>query len=302
MTPVPLSVIGGYLGAGKTTLINALLGMDHELRLAVLVNDFGAINIDAALLKSAGEDTIELTNGCVCCTMSGDLFFAIGDLLDRSPRPDHILVEASGIADPAKIAAVSLAERDLRYSGIVTVADGLNVAAYLADPRIGVQVMGQLRAADLIVISKGETTEVVSILQNEGLKAWTNAADLTTITATLFGNVPLTVSPVLASSTHPAYVQWSEAFPTAMSREKLEARLADHPPGLLRFKALLPSTSGTFWEAHIVGSGRDIRERQSADTLGVVAIGLGDMLSSDDLQSWWCGEPTADPQSSGDAR
>jgi len=95
---IPLSVIGGYLGAGKTTLINTLLAQNHGVRLAVLVNDFGAINIDAALLHSASEDTISLTNGCVCCTMSGDLFFTIGDLLDRSPRPDHILIEASGTA------------------------------------------------------------------------------------------------------------------------------------------------------------------------------------------------------------
>ena len=136
MTDLPLSVIGGYLGAGKTTLINQLLTGDHGRRLAVLVNDFGAINIDAALLQSASEDTIALTNGCVCCTMSGDLFYAIGDMLDRQPRPEHILVEASGIADPAKIAAVALAEPDLSYAGIVTVVDGQTAGDLLADPQI----------------------------------------------------------------------------------------------------------------------------------------------------------------------
>lgn len=297
MTPVPLSVIGGYLGAGKTTLINALLGLDHGLRLAVLVNDFGAINIDAALLKSASEDTIELTNGCVCCTMSGDLFFAIGDLLDRNPRPDHILIEASGIADPAKIAAVSLAEKDLRYSGIVTVADGANVAAQLADPRIGAQVKGQLCAADLIVVSKREPAEVASALQNEGLNAWASATDLATITATLFVNAQLPDSPTSVNSAHPAYVQWSDTSPAPMSKDALEKRLSSCPNGLLRVKALLPDTSEGIWEVHVVGAEHDMRKRQSSDRLGVIAIGLADGLSATDLQAWWHGSDGDDPPS-----
>ena len=85
---LPLTVIGGYLGAGKTTLINRVLAGDHGLRLMVMVNDFGAINIDAELLASATEDRMELTNGCVCCTMGADLFLAIGDVL-RGLDADH---------------------------------------------------------------------------------------------------------------------------------------------------------------------------------------------------------------------
>ena len=104
MTPLPMSVISGYLGAGKTTFINQLLAGDHGLSLMVLVNDFGAVNIDAALLASKDDDTIALTNGCVCCTMGSDLYLALGDALDRRPRPDHLIVEASGVADPARIA------------------------------------------------------------------------------------------------------------------------------------------------------------------------------------------------------
>ena len=177
MTPLPLSVIGGFLGAGKTTLINRLLTADHGLRLAVLVNDFGAINIDASLLKSARKDTIELTNGCVCCTMSGDLFYAIGDMLDRTPRPDHVIVEASGIADPARIAAVALAERDLRYAGIVTVVDALNFPRYLADPRIADQVRAQITCADLLAVSKAPPDDptIGGALHRAGATGWTGA-------------------------------------------------------------------------------------------------------------------------------
>ena len=141
---LPLTVIGGYLGAGKTTLINRVLAGDHGLRLMVMVNDFGAINIDAQLLASATDDRMELTNGCVCCTMGADLFLAIGDVLDRPEHPDHLLIEASGIADPAKIAQVAKAEPDLTYGGIVTVVDGLNIAALLADTQIAPQIETQI--------------------------------------------------------------------------------------------------------------------------------------------------------------
>ena len=114
---LPLTVVSGYLGAGKTSLINRLLSEEHGLRLLVMVNDFGAINIDADLLAEAGEDTMTLTNGCVCCTMGADLYMAIGDVLDRDTRPDHLVIEASGIADPARIAQVAMAQPDLVYGG-----------------------------------------------------------------------------------------------------------------------------------------------------------------------------------------
>ena len=145
MKRLPLTVIAGYLGAGKTTLINRLLAEPHGARLMVLVNDFGAINIDAELLESADEDTLTLSNGCVCCTIGGDLFMAIGDALDRVPRPDHLVIEASGVAQPAKIANAALAERELLYSGIVTVVDALNYPALARDSLVGEQVKTQVR-------------------------------------------------------------------------------------------------------------------------------------------------------------
>ena len=112
MAPLPMIVISGYLGAGKTTLINRLLRAARGQRIMVLVNDFGAINIDADLLQRAAEDTLTLTNGCICCTMGADLFLALGDALDRRPRPDLLVIEASGVAHPRNIAEAAKAEPD----------------------------------------------------------------------------------------------------------------------------------------------------------------------------------------------
>ena len=104
---VPMIVLGGFLGAGKTTLLNRILSGAHGVRYAVLVNDFGELDVDGNLVASHGGDTVTFANGCVCCSMGDDLVGAIDRLLDGNRRPDQILVEASGVADPAPIADVA---------------------------------------------------------------------------------------------------------------------------------------------------------------------------------------------------
>ncbi len=99
---IPFTVIGGYLGAGKTTLLNHILRNSTTHRFAVLVNDFGSINIDAQLIESRTHDTVSLANGCVCCTLTEGLISAIRTILARRPLPDHIIVESSGVSDPRK--------------------------------------------------------------------------------------------------------------------------------------------------------------------------------------------------------
>ncbi len=285
---VPLSVVGGYLGAGKTTLINQLLSINNGKQLAVLVNDFGSINIDAALLHSASEDTIELTNGCVCCTLSGDLFFTIGDLLDRKPPPEHIIVEASGIADPAKIAAVSLAEKDLRYAGIVTIVDGMNITNYLKDPLIAPQIYKQLHVADLLVVSKTDRhdTGIEKLLESGKFNRCVGSEDLPAIAAMLFDATDLVV-PDSDAVAHPDYVQWSDPYPKPATRKEIERRLDTKPRGLLRFKAVIPDPAGGYWEVHVVGAQHEVLARDEVSKPGVTAIGLRSGLKKEDLQDWW---------------
>jgi G3E family GTPase len=166
--PIPFTVIGGFLGAGKTTLVNALLRQaasgEASLRLAVLVNDFGSVNIDAALIASAEGDTIALTNGCVCCAIGDDFAAGIAAVLGRRPPPEHILVEASGVADPGAIAQIAELDPDLTLAGVLVLADAETVSARLADPRIGDTLRRQLRAADLLVLSKTDLAPAAPVV------------------------------------------------------------------------------------------------------------------------------------------
>ena len=101
---IAFTVLGGYLGAGKTTLLNRLLNASHGLRIALLINDFGAINIDSELIETQTDQQINLTNGCVCCGLTDGFDAAIDSLMSANPRPQHIVIEASGVADVHSLA------------------------------------------------------------------------------------------------------------------------------------------------------------------------------------------------------
>jgi G3E family GTPase len=152
--PIPVSVIGGYLGSGKTTLLNALLRAAHGVRFAVLVNDFGSVNVDAELVASSGTRTIELTNGCTCCTIGGDLILALRDTIARDDAPERIVIEASGVADPRAVARLAACHPALSLQGTVVVADAQTIRKRTDDKYVGGLVRRQLEAADAVVLSK----------------------------------------------------------------------------------------------------------------------------------------------------
>lgn len=152
----PLTILTGFLGAGKTTLLNRILAQPHGLRMGVLVNDFGALNIDAELVVGVEANRVELANGCVCCSIQGELIAALEQLLDQPDPPQHILLEASGVADPGAIAS-SLVHaglgRRMGLDGILCVVDAEQV--FSAQEQLGLKLR-QMTFADLVLLNKAD--------------------------------------------------------------------------------------------------------------------------------------------------
>lgn len=168
--PVPILLITGFLGAGKTTLINRLLSEPQGRRLAAIVNDFGAINIDAALLSSVSDDVISLKNGCICCSLLGDLLQTLSTVLRRDPPPDGIVIETSGVSNPAEIVRTLLDPviwKEAALDAVICVADaqGMRDRPSLVDDALW---RSQLQAADFVALSK---VDLVSEVERDFARA-----------------------------------------------------------------------------------------------------------------------------------
>jgi len=274
MTPsaeggILLTVIGGFLGAGKTTLLNQLLRDAGDRRLAVLVNDFGEINIDAELVQSRDGEMVSLTNGCICCGIGGDFVAALAGLRDREDPPEHVVVEASGVADPGALAVYG----DLpgyRQDAAIVVADAETVRERAGEDLIGSQIRGQLRSADLIVLNKTDLVEPAALAQTHG---WLRdlAGPSTAIVEASFGEVPVDIvlgtRPGRADARdaggdalthahghdehsghdhdddqpdhHPSFESWSWTGAAPIGGAALVEELKALPDGILRAKGLL---------------------------------------------------------------
>jgi G3E family GTPase len=161
---VPILLVTGFLGAGKTTVVNHLLAHAEGRRIAAVVNDFGAINIDAELITGASDGVVGLRNGCICCSLQGDLLRTLAVLLRRDPRPEFIVIETSGVADPSDIVRNLMDPviwHEAPLETVLCVVDATTPTATLKDALLG----SQLRAADVVALSKVDLVDAAGRAQ-----------------------------------------------------------------------------------------------------------------------------------------
>ncbi|MDH6232033.1 G3E family GTPase [Mesorhizobium soli] len=307
--PIPVTVIGGFLGAGKTTLVNHILSGDHGLKVAVLVNDFGAINIDAALITSTEGGLYSLSNGCVCCGLNQGFVEQLEELLAARADIDHVVIEASGVADPARIMDTVRYSRfasRLRADAIVVVVDAagfddaIAAAPGLAEAQVG--------SADLLVLNKTD------LVDREKLDAWRARWTFpdTRIVETTNALVPFDIlfaGEILSRGTastfaaEPVHEQATSAIwrhDGTVDLKRLQKVLAGLPTAVYRAKGFLRANDGRCFAVHLVGTRLSFEslakapEGLDAENI-LVLIGFGERPPFETIlaQLDGCAEPAA---------
>lgn len=290
--PIALTVIGGYLGAGKTSLINHLLRNADGRRIGVIVNDFGSSAIDADLLDGAERDgeVIGLANGCACCSIGAGLHEALEALTARHDRLDHIVIEVSGVADPTAAAAWATVP-PFEPAGVIVLADASAVERLAGDRYVGDDVRRQLRGADLLAVTK---TDLCSVDQAAHTAAWLDdvAPGVPRVDVVDGVIAPAVVLGVRSTGADgPAgrpdrapseeadhgrrYETWSWTSTDAVELGWLRGVMAALPDTVVRAKGVVRLVDGTAVTVHRVGRRVDIRRTERpVDVSTLVAIGV----------------------------
>jgi G3E family GTPase len=275
------TVIGGYLGAGKTTLLNHLLAHAQGRRLGVLVNDFGAINIDADLVDSRSDARINLANGCICCTLADGFIEAIDQMQSISPPLDHIVVEASGVADVHQLAQYGHLP-GLVLDAVLVVADAETLLQKAADRYVGETVRRQIAVADLVILNK---TDLVGEPERKQVMDWlADAFPRTPVIPSVRGVVPAdvlfgagseAVRPIVPVTPHADYVRWHVELPVPWERSQIETFCQGLDTAVIRAKGTVGYADGSGVQVQVVGRRAEISVLEGAPPgTRLVAIGL----------------------------
>lgn len=289
---IPLTVIGGFLGAGKTTLMNRILTTATR-RYAVLVNDFGALNIDASLIRSDDGLKMELDNGCICCSLSLGFAETMLEILALDPPPEAVLVEASGVGDPWRIAEIALAEPKLCLEWVIALVDAVQFSRQMRDPLISDTLAKQIKRADLIILNKVDIAEAFE--KTAALKAIAATNDHAAVIETVNAALPEdlfsgeALVPVRSNHAHAEvhdhahhhehediFARWNIAAGADLTKARLASALDALPSSILRLKGWVGVADAAYPCLVQYVAGRfSIEEDQGAPTgRGLVAIGL----------------------------
>lgn len=245
---IPVVVVGGYLGAGKTTFINACLttGLRDA---AIIVNDFGSINIDASLISAQHGDTLELTNGCVCCSVGNSLADTLFTILDRPHPPTQIVIEASGVADPASVAAFCHLQ-GLHLAGILVLVDTLNAEDTARHELVGTTFERQVRSAHVLAATKTDITDddttrrVTHLLRTMNSEAPIVIAN-PEVLASVMTNVAVTPLPTRGEAATKPFTTSVVQLPPGLTRTALNDALHQLPLGVVRAKGIVQLADGS---------------------------------------------------------
>lgn len=263
---LPTILIGGWLGAGKTTLVNHVLRQADGTRVAVLVNDFGEVGIDADLIEGAEAGVLNLAGGCLCCAFGDDLVGTLAGLQRRDPRPDVVLIELSGVALPGPVAATAGLAEGVHVAGTLVLADATAVRRQANDRYVGDTVRGQLAAADWLLLSKRDQVDETTAHEVEAaLSGWApqarrwsgHARDVAPELlfgwpdrVTAGGGDGAGLDRWAARALRPAHATFASAalpVPRAVDVRALADGLADPALGLLRAKGFVHDAAGDGW-------------------------------------------------------
>lgn len=297
--PIPVILIAGFLGSGKTTLLNRILQEPGGRRIAAIVNDFGALNIDANLIERRDGDLIALENGCVCCMPSGGITQGLLDLSRRAPRLDAVVIEASGVADPMAIGLMMAAIPDVRLDGVVTIVDVTSLDANLTHADLATLIERQVAAADLVLVNK---IDQVHIDNARGGVEWVRrAAPSAAVLRTRHADVPTALVLGLdesrdfcAHASHPPHAEfrtWTLRFNQPIDRRALTTWLQTIPASILRLKGFVRIVDdGKIHSVLVQGVGRRYTLEETDRAAGMdnrlVAIGLAADLDDAEIQRW----------------